>query len=166
MRGSASVHENWAYNGGGIYVSNGTLEMADYSTVSGNTTNSTVAISIACRGGGVFVSGGIFNMTGNARVAGNKAEGKKRGATAYNRSADGGGVYLTVFNHPQSSGLQPRAAELTMSENSSVSGNTAKGNGASGGGIYIKHKGTLTMKGNASVSGNTATSMDTSSAFG
>jgi putative cofactor-binding repeat protein len=133
MSASASVYENSALIGGGISVKNGTLEMADYSTVSGNKLYS----NPGAKGGGVYLYGGTFNMTGNAMVARN---------IGVNSSYPvwGGGVYL-------------EGGAVTMSGYSSVSGNTATGTEARGGGIFIRFAGTLTMKGNASVSGNTAT---------
>jgi uncharacterized repeat protein (TIGR02543 family) len=133
MNGNSVISSNISSsrNGGGVYVSIGTLTMNGNSVISSN-------FSSFGDGGGVYVSSGGLTMNDNSAISSNTALGSGSGGT------HGGGVYVA-------------SGTLTMNGNSAISSNTASlsSGGTHGGGVYVA-SGTLTMNGNSAISGNTA----------
>jgi len=112
-------------SGGGVYVS-GTFTM-NGGTISGNSVSFSADVVIAATvpipsGGGVYVSG-TFTMNG--------------GTISGNTAAEGGGVYVGGGTFTMSGGT--------------ISGNTASADynayGASGGGVYVRHRTTFVKTG-------------------
>jgi hypothetical protein len=147
MQGSASVSNNTAGVGGGVFVNSGTFTMEGSALVSGNT---------ASYGGGVH-NGGTFTMQDTAWVSGNTA------------SSSGGGVYIgegtfTMQGFASVSGNMASygggvnvisGGTFTMQGNASVSGSTA----GVGGGVYVSSgfEGTTFIKKGGTIYGDTDT---------
>jgi len=128
MKDNATVTDNSATIGGGLYIYGGTLTMSDNAMISNN--------SAGNAGGGVYLAGGTFNIMNNATVSGNKATG----GLVSNLDEAGGGIYIL-------------AGILNMWDNASISGNSA----INGGGVCCGDSNNITfnMKG-GSISGNTS----------
>ncbi len=129
MNNSASITDNTANQGGGVYVDDkgvykdgATFTMNNTASVSGNT---------ATNGGGVYVESGTFDMN-DGTITGNTATNTDEGNTTY-----GGGVYVSGGTFTMNGGT------------SSVSKNTAK----NGGGVSVS-SGTFNMN-DGTISGNT-----------
>lgn len=119
--------ENKDRYGGGVYVEkNGTFNMKNTASVTGNTIGYG---SSAGFGGGVYVNGGKLEMNGTSSVTNNIA-GNSNGSS-------GGGVYV-----------DGQKSTFTMNDGA-ISGNTAK----NGGGVCASG-GTFAMNGNSKVTNN------------
>ena len=139
MNNSASITDNTANQGGGVYVDDkgvykdgATFTMNNTASVSGNT---------ATNGGGVYVESGTFDMN-DGTITGNTAKNEKA-----SNNINGGGVYVS------------NNGTFNMNDGA-ITGNTAtntdEGNTTYGGGVYVSG-GTFTMNGGtSSVSKNTA----------
>ena len=139
MNNSASITDNTANQGGGVYVDDkgvykdgATFTMNNTASVSGNTAN---------QGGGVYVESGTFNMN-DGTITGNTAKNEKA-----SNNINGGGVYVS------------NNGTFNMNDGA-ITGNTATNtderNTTYGGGVYVSG-GTFTMNGGtSSVSKNTA----------
>ncbi len=144
----ATINENKAENGGGIYMISGTLSM----------TGATISDNEAIKnGGGIYMAGGTLSMTGST-ISDNTA------------GVDGGGIYLTgpalistmetvtvSGNEATNNGggiyqESDDAISLTMN-NVTISNNTA---GNNGGGIMLSSLETvdLTINGTSMISDN------------
>ena len=140
-------------NGGGIY-SKGNCKL-NSCTISGNTAK---AFSSSVNGGGVYIESGSFTMEG-CTISGNTAGSESSVPNAY-----GGGIYgangtiimnnttisenkVASENDVDGAGVYLSGAELTMQENSKISGNSCVSEYASsyGGGVYIKKSSKFTM---------------------
>ena len=139
MNNSASITDNTANQGGGVYVDDkgvhkdgATFTMNNTASVSGNTAN---------QGGGVYVESGTFDMN-DGTITGNTAKNEKA-----SNNINGGGVYVSnngTFN----------MNDGAISDNKAT--NSDERNTTYGGGVYVSG-GTFTMNGGASsVSKNTA----------
>ncbi len=142
-------------NGGGIY-SKGNCKL-NSCTISGNTAK---ASSGSVRGGGVYIESGSFTMEG-CIISGNTAGSETDNANAY-----GGGIFgasgtnitmndttisgnkVASVNDVEGAGVYLSGAELTMQENSKISGNSCvfeEHASSYGGGVYINNSSTFTM---------------------
>ena len=159
--------ENADRYGGGVYVSDGTFEMHNNASVTGNkaigngvtlngagvyvsgksskfemNNSASVKDNTANQGGGVYVESGTFNMN-DGTISGNKAKNEKA-----SNDTNGGGVYVNksgTFN----------MTDGTITKNTAT--NSDEKNTTYGGGVYVSG-GTFTMNGGtSSVTGNTAT---------
>ena len=151
LKGGALLGEN----GGGIY-SKGNCKL-NSCTISGNTAK---VLSGSVKGGGVYIESGSFKMEG-CTISGNTAGSETASANAF-----GGGIYgangtkidmndTTIFgnkvasvNDVEGAGVYLSGAELTMQENSKISGNSCvfeEPASSYGGGVYINNSSTFTM---------------------
>ena len=146
-------------SGGGVYVNEGAFNMDGGTIGPGNE---------AGQGGGVgvFGPGASFSMTGDATISGNSASLGGGGVYAYgpdpiivmqggviksNTAASGGGVYVNC-----TSGNGFFMAGGTIGGTSLADANTANGNPAMGGGVYIDGAAEFTMTSDAAIIGNYA----------
>ena len=116
-------------DGGGVFVNyNGTFNMSDDSSITGNT---------AFRGGGVYVERSLGNNDKPGNFA--MSSGTIGGATTddANQAQYGGGVYV--------------AGTFTLT-GGSITGNKTKGNG---GGVYVNADSTFTVSGAPKITNNT-----------
>ena len=162
MNNTASVKDNTAKNGGGVYVESGTFNMND-GTISGNKAKNDKA-SNDTNGGGVFVNkSGTFNMNDGA-ISGNEATNTETANTTY-----GGGVYVSggtftmngkttsVSNNTATNGGGVYAASGKFNMNDgAISGNT-------GNGVFVHDHATFTVSKTPTVTGNTNTKNGTAS---
>lgn len=120
-----SITDNTANQGGGVLVENSTF------TMTGGSISDNTATQAESGGGGIFVTGASssFTMSGSSSISNNMAFGS---------ASRGGGIYLP-------------SGTFTMSDNASVTNNTA----SNGGGVFTD--GTFTMTG-GTITGNTAIS--------
>ncbi len=117
--GISSFPNQSADLGGGIFMSGGTLNVYDSSTIRNN--------SATTNGGGIYASNGAtINFFDSATIGGGNVNHA-------NSAAIGGGVYLTGSG-----------TSLTLSTNNSVQGNTSSTNGA---GIAVVEQATLNVDG-------------------
>ncbi len=141
---SATIDENKAKNGGGIYMLSGTLSMTG-STISDNTAD--------IDGGGIYLTGpALISTMETVTVSGNEATNNGGGiyyessdaisltmnnVTISNNTVDttidscGGGMYI----------FSAETVELTIEGTSTISDNS----GAAGGGIYVYAEDTITL---------------------
>ena len=123
VRDSVTLEGNASNNTSLVSIPAGVFEMSDTVKITGNKAGNTA-------GGGVRVTGsGALTMKGQSSVTGNFATGSSNG--------DGGGVSLN-------------GGSITMTEDASISGNTAEDDG---GGVYML-AGTFKMGGRAKITGN------------
>lgn len=146
-------------NGGGIY-SKGNCKL-NSCTISGNTAK---VLSGSVKGGGVYIERGSFTME-SCTISGNTAGSETSDAYA-NANAYGGGIFgangtkiymndTTIFgnkvasvNDVEGAGVYLSGAELTMQENSKISGNSCvfeEHASSYGGGVYINNSSKFTM---------------------
>ena len=125
-----AVSGNYAFSGGGIYNSAGTVTVSD-DTLSGNG---------ARFGGGIYNSGGTVTVSNGSTLSDNLAYHADYPWTG----GDGGGLYND-------------GGTVTIS-NSTLSGNTADVNFGRGGGLY-NNSGTATVENSSSITGNTASDL-------
>ncbi|MBR1984617.1 MAG: hypothetical protein IKA31_02655, partial [Clostridia bacterium] len=137
------VGGNLSWDGGGIYLSAGTLKLGGSGTpnVRRNRANGS--------GGGLCLVGGSFSNDGASSVRNNSA------------ASHGGGVYTSINYTAREvkgnaaggsgGGIIQTAGTVTINSNSSIDGNSATNNG---GGIYVKVA--LSMSGGI-IKGNSAT---------
>ena len=121
MRENARIYNNRAISGGGIELYNSTVTMRDNATIDNNSTYSNGG-----HGGGVSIGyeSGLY-MYDNAAIRNNIAH------------FNGGGVHLRSEN-----------SSLNMHGNNvQISGNSALGNFAKGGGVHIEMRGFINISG-------------------
>lgn len=142
-------------NGGGIY-SKGNCKL-NSCTISGNTAK---VLSGSVNGGGVYIERGSFTME-SCTISGNTAGSESSYANAYGGGifgANGTKIYMndtTIFgnkvasvNDVEGAGVYLSGAELTMQENSKISGNSCvfeEPASSYGGGVYINNSSKFTM---------------------
>ena len=126
-------------DGGGVFVNyNGTFNMSDDSSITGNT---------AFRGGGVYVERSLGNNDKPGNFA--MSSGTIGGATTddANQAQYGGGVYV--------------AGTFTLT-GGSITGNKTKGNG---GGVYVNADSTFTVSGAPKITNNTQKTTTSSNVY-
>jgi len=157
-RNTAKSDTGPAY-GGGVNFGHGSIIMSGNAQIRYNTVFTRTS---AVYGGGIYQHGGIVTMTDNAALIGNIA----RSETGW--TAVGGGIhsgYTSRLNLSGSASIRNNEANsgggvwmsysnsiMTMSDNATIEGNTARG---SGGGVHLSFSSTLQMNG-GSISNNTA----------
>jgi methionine-rich copper-binding protein CopC len=158
----ATISDNSGTNGGGILTFVSPLVVDNSTTISGN--------NVTGQGGGVYTQQAASTAITNSSITGNGAN---------STGSSGGGIYalispLTVSgssialnsakgNTPNGSafllgggGIFAHSGSVSLTNNSTVSGNTATGTNAAGGGINAAAAAPVTLT-NTSVFANTAT---------
>lgn len=131
ISGNTAKAPSGSVKGGGVYIERGSLTM-EGCTISGNTAGSETSDAYASAnayayGGGIFGANGTKIYMNDTTIFGNKV--------ASVNDVEGAGVYLS-------------GAELTMQENSKISGNSCvfeEHASSYGGGVYINNSSKFTM---------------------
>ena len=153
MNNSASITDNTANQGGGVYVESGTFDMND-GTISVNTAKNEKTTSDT-NGGGVYVNkSGTFNMN-DGTITGNKATNTDQTNTTY-----GGGVYVSGGTFTMNGGTSS-VSKNTATNGGGVSVSSGKFNmndgtisGNIGNGVFV-NGGTFTVSNKPTVKENT-----------
>ncbi len=123
----ASIENNTAQYGGGVYIEDGSFTMSG-----GEIRDNTATVNA----GGVYINSGTFSMSGGT-IGGDSA------SDANKANIDGGGIFI---NHGAS----------VLLDGGTISGNKASLEpGCSGGAIFVEDGATLTMK-SGNITGNEA----------
>ncbi|MCD8396162.1 MAG: right-handed parallel beta-helix repeat-containing protein [Lachnospiraceae bacterium] len=137
LSGSVSIHDNTVtganYQGGGVYVTNA-LSISDEVEIYDNAAGSSGS------GGGVYVSGGAFTMT-DGRIYGNTS-GSNGGGVYLGGSAthviSGGAIYNNISKYGGGIYASSNTADLEITGDVEIYGNTATATSYGGGGILTK----------------------------
>ena len=159
MNGSASITDNTANQGGGVYVDDkgvhkdgATFTMNKTASVTGNTASGNTADQ--GHGGGVYVDSGTFNMNGSASVTKNNAAAQSYGGGVFVKNGgtfnmNGGAISENRAN--QGGGVYAWGGTFNMNGNASITSNTVNG-------VYVHNNATFTVSGSPTVTGNTRNS--------